>query len=99
MILAAVLSLAATGPAALAATEQSHPMRFGHLSINDGLSQSNVLAILQDADGFMWFATENGLNSYDGYEFRHFKRERGNPGALSNDFIFDVDEGKDGSLW
>ncbi|MDJ0711598.1 MAG: two-component regulator propeller domain-containing protein [Woeseiaceae bacterium] len=74
-------------------------MRFGHLSLDDGLSQSNVLAVIQDSDGFMWLATENGLNSYDGYEFRHFKRERGNPQALSNDFIFAVAEGSDGSLW
>jgi len=97
--IAALLSLLATAPAALAAEDESHPMRFGHLSINDGLSQSNVLAVLQDSDGFMWFATENGLNSFDGYEFRHFKRERGNSEALSNDFIFDVAEGNDGSLW
>ena len=93
-----LVSLLAMGSAAVAA-DNSHPMRFGHLSINDGLSQSNVLAVLQDSDGFMWFATENGLNSYDGYEFRHYKRERGNPEALGNDFIFDVAEGKDGSLW
>ena len=93
-----LLSLLAMGSVAVAA-DNSHPMRFGHLSINDGLSQSNVLAVLQDSDGFMWFATENGLNSYDGYEFRHYKRDRGNPEALGNDFIFDVAEGKDGSLW
>ncbi|MDJ0748155.1 MAG: two-component regulator propeller domain-containing protein [Woeseiaceae bacterium] len=99
LIIAVLSSLLATGSAALAAADKSHPMRFGHLSINDGLSQSNVLAVLQDSDGFMWFATENGLNSYDGYEFRHFKRERGNPEALSNDFIFDIAEGRDGSLW
>jgi len=82
-----------------AATDASHPMRFGHLTLDDGLSQSNVLSVLQDSEGWMWFATENGLNSYDGYEFRHFKRERGNTAALSNDFIFDIAEGKDGSLW
>ena len=74
-------------------------MRFGHLTVDEGLSQSNVLAVLQDSDGRMWFGTENGLNSYDGYEFRYYKRERGNPAALSNDFIFDVAEAADGSLW
>ncbi|MEL7186912.1 MAG: two-component regulator propeller domain-containing protein [Pseudomonadota bacterium] len=86
-------------PVAHAAANESHPMRFGHLTLDDGLSQSNVLSVLQDSDGWMWFATENGLNRYDGYEFRHFKRERGNPDALSNDFIFDIAEGPDGSLW
>ncbi|MGI9233679.1 MAG: two-component regulator propeller domain-containing protein [Woeseiaceae bacterium] len=77
----------------------SHPMRFGHLTLEDGLSQSNVLSILQDSEGMMWFGTENGLNSFDGYEFTHYKRERGVPDALSNDFIFDIAEGQDGNLW
>ena len=74
-------------------------MRFGHLTLDDGLSQSNVLSILQDSDGMMWFGTENGLNSFDGYEFSHHKRERGNPEALINDFIFDIAEDGKGALW
>ena len=96
-LLAFLLILAV--PLANATGDSSHPMRFGHLTVNDGLSQSNVLSVLQDSEGWMWFATENGLNRYDGYEFRYFKRERGNPAALSNDFIFDLAEGTDGSLW
>ncbi len=77
----------------------SHPMRFDHLALDQGLSQSNILSILQDSEGYMWFGTENGLNRYNGYEFDHFKRERGNPDALANDFIFDVAEDADGNLW
>lgn len=95
----AILLLAMLTSHALSADGNSHPMRFGHLSLSDGLSQSNVLSILQGSDGRLWFGTENGLNSYDGYEFRHFKRERGNPNALANDFIFDIAEASDGSLW
>ncbi|MGB5256718.1 MAG: two-component regulator propeller domain-containing protein [Woeseiaceae bacterium] len=88
------------GASAANSTEVSgHPMRFGHLTLDDGLSQSNVLSILQASDGLMWFGTENGLNSYDGYEFSHYKRQRGNPEALSNDFIFDIAEDKAGKLW
>ena len=98
--LSAVILLAISmSPAAHGATGKSHPMRFGHLTLDDGLSQSNVLSVLQDADGWMWFATENGLNSYDGYQFQHYKRERGNAAALNNDFIFDMVEDKNGSLW
>ena len=98
-ICATLLLTIAASSTTVASEDSSHPMRFGHLTLNDGLSQSNVLSVLQDSEGLMWFGTENGLNSYDGYEFRHFKRERGNPAALSNDFIFDVVEGADGSLW
>lgn len=85
--------------AATAAESDSHPMRFDQLTLDDGLSQSTVISILQDSKGLMWFATENGLNSYNGYEFEHFKRERGNPEALANDFIFDLAEDRDGNLW
>ncbi|MEM8548858.1 MAG: two-component regulator propeller domain-containing protein, partial [Pseudomonadota bacterium] len=95
---AALLGLATV---ASADTEISaeQPMLFSHISVDQGLSQSNVLAILQDSDGLMWFATEDGLNRYDGHRFTHFKRERGNPDALVNDFIFDAVEDKRGSLW
>ena len=98
--LAIVLLLApfAGAPFAAAGVE-SHPMRFDHLTLDDGLSQSNVLSVLQDSDGFMWFATENGLNRYNGYEFEYFRRERGNPNALASDFIFDIKEDRHGNLW
>src|SRR5579872_6187235 len=40
-----------------------------YLTVNDGLSQSNVKCILRDRQGFVWFATDDGLNRYDGYSF------------------------------
>ncbi len=49
------------------------PLRFEHLSLEDGLSQSSIFDILQDRDGFMWFGTEDGLNRYDGHTFTVFK--------------------------
>ena len=81
------------------AAPDAHPMRFDHLTLDDGLSQSAVVSIWQDSAGFMWFGTENGLNRYNGYEFDHFKQERGNPDALRNDFIYDIGETADGALW
>ena len=76
-----------------------HPMRFEHITLDDGLSQSNVLSIHQDSKGLMWFGTENGLNSYNGYEFSRYHRERGNAAALHSDFIFDLAEDAGGNLW
>ncbi|MBT8099736.1 MAG: hypothetical protein KJO82_08300, partial [Gammaproteobacteria bacterium] len=83
----------------LAEQVSHHPMRFEHLTLDQGLSQTNVLDVLQDSKGLMWFATENGLNSYDGYSFTHYLRERGNPDALGNDFIFDMAEDRHGNIW
>lgn len=46
--------------------------RFVNLNVQDGLSHNEINDILQDANGFMWFATENGLSRYDGYSFMNF---------------------------
>lgn len=44
-------------------------IRFNNLSINEGLSQSSVFSIVQDEKGFVWIATQDGLNKYDGHDF------------------------------
>ena len=44
-------------------------LSFSSLTIEDGLSQNTVNCIVQDSRGFMWFGTQDGLNSYDGYAF------------------------------
>ena len=44
-------------------------LKFAHLTTNDGLTQDNIVATLQDNRGFMWFATGGGLNRYDGNAF------------------------------
>ncbi|MGB5165149.1 MAG: two-component regulator propeller domain-containing protein [Woeseiaceae bacterium] len=101
-ILCASLASVLLTPAAPALGDsdfRAHPMRFEHLTLDEGLSQSNVLSILQDSRGQMWFGTENGLNSFNGYEFRTYYRERGNADSLSSDFIFDVAEDASGNLW
>ncbi len=82
-----------------AAADAHHPMRFDRVSLEDGLSQSNVFAVLQDSRGLMWFGTENGLNRYDGYEFEVYKRDRGNTDTLLNDYIYDIAEDAAGRLW
>jgi two-component system sensor histidine kinase ChiS len=74
-------------------------IRFDHISIQEGLSQSVVSAILQDSQGFMWFGTQDGLNRYDGYEFKIFKQDPENPQSLSSNFILAIFEDRDGILW
>ena len=55
-------------------------LKFTHLTTNDGLSQGYVTAILQDRRGFMWFATRDGLNRYDGNAFVVYKNNPNDPG-------------------
>jgi len=79
------------------------PMVFRHLTVEDGLAQSRVNATLQDAKGFLWFATEDGLDRYDGYSFRHFRHvQHLGPGAsteLAGNFVWALQNGRDGKLW
>jgi len=78
---------------------EARNIRFSHLSVEDGLSQSVVHAILQDRDGMMWFGTQEGLNRYDGYEFTVFTRDRNLPGSLSHDLVRSLLEDSRGRLW
>ena len=64
-----------------------------------GLSQSNVLCILQGSRGFMWFGTQDGLNKYDGYSITVYKKDSKKTGSLSNNYIKDIIEDKNGDLW
>lgn len=47
---------------------------FNQLSVNDGLSQNSVVSIAQDKTGYLWFATQDGLNKYDGKQFTYYDK-------------------------
>jgi len=74
-------------------------LKFDHLDINTGLSQNNVLCVLQDSRGFMWFGTRDGLNRYDGYKFTIFRYDAKNAYSLSNNFINNIIEDSKGNIW
>lgn len=48
---------------------------FGHLTVKEGLSQNSVVSMIQDSIGYLWFATQDGLNRYDGREFTYFNKQ------------------------
>ena len=72
---------------------------FSNLNLKDGLSQISVIKILQDSKGFMWFATRNGLNRYDGSEFIVYKHVPGDSLTLSDNNIISLVEDKNRNLW
>src|SRR5919109_457632 len=74
-------------------------LRFDHITIEQGLSQSSVRVIFQDSRGFLWFGTEDGLNRYDGYNFKTYKPDPDVPSSLSDRWITSIVEDKDGYLW
>ncbi|MGC3944662.1 MAG: two-component regulator propeller domain-containing protein [Chryseolinea sp.] len=70
-----------------------------HYSIRDGLSQGVVNSIVEDADNMIWIATEDGLNRFDGYNFKVFKQERGGAKINSDDFIQSLFRDSNDTLW
>ncbi|GEM_PF-450752 len=72
---------------------------FEHISIPAGLSNASVWDILQDKYGFLWIATADGLNRYDGYNFKIYKNDPGDSKSLSNNFVYSLMIDKDETLW
>ncbi len=69
------------------------------ISNDDGLSHPTVFSMLRDHQGFLWFGTMNGLNKYDGYEFRTFKHEPNNPNSVSNNNAGNIYLDRAGHIW
>ena len=100
--LLAVLLMAAAVAALLeplAHASANRPIRFRRLSLEEGLSQTTVNSILQDRRGFLWIATEDGLNRYDGYEFTVYKNEPDDTSSLPADSVWSIAEDAQGDLW
>ena len=72
---------------------------FEQISIPAGLSNSTVWDILQDKYGFLWIATADGLNRYDGYTFKIYKNDPGDPKSLSNNLVYSTMIDAQGTLW
>lgn len=69
------------------------------LTNKDGLSNSSVNVIFQDSNQLMWFGTWDGLNLYNGKEFKVYKPSPGNRQSISNNIIRDIIEEKRDYLW
>ena len=73
--------------------------RILHYNIKDGLSFGVVNCIAQDKKGFIWIATADGLNRFDGSEFKVFKLEPDNKYSLPSNFVDMIFKDSDGDLW
>ncbi len=74
-------------------------LQFSRITVEDGLSQNFIRAILRDHKGFMWFGTENGLNRYDGYTFQIFQHDPKDSTSLTNNAIACLYEDRLKRLW
>lgn len=72
---------------------------FRQFTVDQGLSQSTVNAILQDRDDFLWFGTQDGLNKFDGYSFLVYRRDAEDPSTISDNYVSTLHEDRRGRIW
>lgn len=82
----------------LAPTTEAH-YRFDQIGLAQGLSQSRVIALAEDSNGYMWMGTEAGLNRYDGYSIEPFATHQPNAGHMTDSRIAALYAGRAGELW
>ena len=78
-----IISLFATGGKVAAVSN----LVFDHITVRDGLSSNSIQDIFQDESGFIWIATEDGINRYDGYSFRSFNYVPNDTTSISNNTV------------
>lgn len=77
----------------------SQSLPFKQLTTNNGLSNNFVSDIFQDRTGFLWFATDDGLNRFDGYEFKVYRNNPEDENSISDNTIISFSEDAKGNLW
>lgn len=94
-VLLAVSALLAAEPGQAAGRR----LQFEHLSVENGLSNAWVRAIVKDARGFLWVGTGSGLNRYDGAGFTHYKHDPADPATLAGPSATALLVDSGGRLW
>jgi two-component system, sensor histidine kinase ChiS len=77
---------------------QAQDFKFDHLTIEEGLSNSNVYCVFQDSRGYVWIGTSNGLNRFDGYNFNIYYNLPKDRNTLSGNRITCINESPDGDI-
>ncbi|RYZ81924.1 MAG: hybrid sensor histidine kinase/response regulator, partial [Proteobacteria bacterium] len=93
--------VAATKSVAVNQTSKNINLKYSteQLDNTKGLSNSSVNCIFQDSQNLIWIGTWDGLNRYDGTNFKIFRSESGKENSLSNQVILKVGEDSTGQIW
>jgi ligand-binding sensor domain-containing protein len=77
----------------------SQQLKVNSFSTTDGLTQASVFDIVQDTEGYIWFATQDGLNRFDGENFSHYRTNAQNEYSLADNFVRNLFIDNQGTLW
>lgn len=80
---------------------QQEDFKFDHITIRDGLAHNSILSLLQDRFGYLWIGTQNGLNKFDGIDFKLYKSntDSQNQSYFKGKHILSLFEDAEGNLW
>lgn len=74
-------------------------LKFKYYQVQDGLSTNTIQDIIQDTQGYMWIATENGLNRFDGHEFIHYRNLPHDSSSIKHNYVYTLFEDNKGEIW
>ena len=86
-------------PADAVTTQVRRNVQFNNLTTEAGLSAEHVHDVVQDRQGYIWFASQAGLNRFDGYEIVVFENDPTVVTTLSNNFVRALYVDDNGELW
>lgn len=72
---------------------------FRHFQVEDGLSNNTATCLIQDKNGFMWIGTKDGLDRFDGYNFKVYRNKPDDSTSLGNNSIWKLYEARNGIIW
>lgn len=73
--------------------------KFDKITVDDGLSQGNINRIIQDTQGFIWLATNGGLNKFDGSRFITYIHNNKDTNSIASNIVNHIYEDDLGKIW
>ncbi len=83
----------------ITSTVKSQTYNFKKYQVENGLSTNLTTSVIQDSKGFIWIGTRDGLNRFDGYNFKVFRHNTKDSNSLESSIINCVYEDRKGTLW
>jgi len=74
-------------------------IHFEHITVNDGLAHSDAMDVVQGSNGFIWIATNNGVDRYNGYDLKHYRLPPSNPTGVTSNRVHVLFVDPNGQLW
>ncbi|MBM3405413.1 MAG: hypothetical protein FJY10_11065, partial [Bacteroidetes bacterium] len=93
------IMLEAQHPFSLQGDQEAKTLSFSHLTRMNGLPSNRVREMVQDFQGYIWIATDNGLARYDGKIIKVFQRRENDPSSLCDNGVFSLMEAGDSLIW